>query len=306
MDFKISEDFQDEENKESTIKKDNSKIRIIIAVVIAIIVFLVIFLFLNGLLNPKKKDTPKQPNVVESEKRPLTESNVKILYGYVTYSTNPNGPRYDKFVKNDKVTLKDFTDEEKYYYALQYVQVEDFIFTEKYDENKNPIFSISDRKIKKYMEYFFGKNVKYSTDITIKYPFSFSIDDKNVGTMKYDSETASFLTTFAKEEKVDETNIIDPYLGKLVEAYKEPDGGYRLVEKVIYVNIKQQNDGKYEVIISKDYDHKNLIESIKDQSEADLKKITVDKYIDKAATITYNFKLNGNTNILVFESSEIK
>lgn len=306
MDFKISEDFQDEENKESNIKKDNSKVGIIIAVVIAIIVFLIIFLFLNGLLNPKKKDTPKQPTVVESEKRSLTESNVKILYGYVTYSTNPNGPRYDKFVKNDKVTLKDFTDEEKYYYALQYVQVEDFEFTQKYDENKNPIFSISERKIKKYMEYFFGKDVKYSTDITIKYPFSFSIDDKNVGTMKYDEKTASFLTTFAKEEVVDETNIIDPYLGKLVEAYKEPDGGYRLVEKVIYVNIKQQNDGKYEVIISKDYDHKNLIESIADQSEEDIKKITVDKYINKAATITYNFKLNGNTNILVFESSEIK
>ena len=306
MDFKISEDFQDEENQESNLKKDNSKIGIIIAVVIAIIVFLIIFLFLNGLLNPKKKNTPKQQNVVQSEKRSLTESNVKTLYGYVTYSTNENGPRYDKFVKNDKVTLKDFTDEEKYYYALQYVQVSDFDFTEKYDENKNPIFSISNRKIKKYMEYFFGNNVRYSTDLTIKYPFSFSIDDKNVGTMKYDEATASFLTTFTKEEQVDEKNIVDPYLGKLVEAYKEPDGGYRLVEKLIYVKIKQQNDGKYEVTISKDYAHNNIIETSTDQTEEDLKKITVDKYVDKAATITYNFKINGNTNILVFDSSEIK
>ena len=102
---------------------------------------------------------------------------------------------------------------------------------------------------------------------------------------------------------MDEKNIIDPYLGKLVEAYKEVDGGYRLIEKVIFVDIKQQNDGKYEVTISKDYDHNNIIESAVDQTEEDIKKITVDKYKDKAATITYNFKLNGN--ILYFYSSEI-
>ena len=299
MEFKISENIE-EENQEP--KKDNGVFKLVVIVVVALAVFLVVFLLLNGILNSNKKTTPKTP-VVTSEKKSLTESNVKILYGYVTYSADENGPRYDKFVKNKKVTAKDFTDEEKYYYALQYAQVDDFEFTDKYDENKNPIFSISDRKIKKYMEYFFGKNIRYSTDITIVYPFSFSIDDKNVGTIKYDEETGTYLATFAKAPVVDEKNIIDPYLGKLVEAYKEVDGGYRLVEKVIFVDIKQQNDGKYEVTISKDYDHNNIIESAVDQTEEDIKKITVDKYKDKAATITYNFKLNGN--ILYFYSSEI-
>ena len=170
MDFKIGEDIE-EENKESEVKKDDSKFKIIIIVVLAVIAFLVVFLALNGVLNPKTKT--KSPNtVVTSEKKSLTERNVKILYKYVTYNAN-GGVRYDIFVKNNKVTLDTFTEEEKYYYALQYVQVEDFEYTGNKDENGNKIYSISERKIKKYMEYFFGKGVKYYTDITIKYTFSF-------------------------------------------------------------------------------------------------------------------------------------
>ena len=304
MDFKIGEDIEDE-NKESEVKKDNSKLKTIIIVVFAIIVFLVVFLALNSLLNPKTKTKPTNTQVITSEKKALNEKNVKILYNYVTYNAN-GGVRYDIFVKNKKVTIDTFTEEEKYYYALQYAQVEDFEYTGNKDENGNKIYSISERKIKKYMEYFFGKGVKYSTDITIKYPFSFSINDKNVGIITYNKETSSYDTIFQMDNDTKEEYIVDPYMGKLVEAYKEPDGGYRLVEKVIYVYVKEQSDGKYEVTISKDYEHKSIIESSIDQTEEDLKKIKVDKYIDKAATITYNFKIKEPSNVLYFYSSEIK
>ena len=304
MDFKIGEDIEDE-NKESEVKKDNSKLKTIIIVVFAIIVFLVVFLALNSLLNPKTKTKPTNTQVITSEKKALNEKNVKILYNYVTYNAN-GGVRYDIFVKNKKVTIDTFTEEEKYYYALQYAQVEDFEYTGNKDENDNKIYSISERKIKKYMEYFFGKGVKYSTDITIKYPFSFSINDKNVGIITYNKETSSYDTIFQMDNDTKEEYIVDPYMGKLVEAYKEPDGGYRLVEKVIYVYVKEQSDGKYEVTISKDYEHKSIIESSIDQTEEDLKKIKVDKYIDKAATITYNFKIKEPSNVLYFYSSEIK
>ncbi|MBR5369830.1 MAG: hypothetical protein IK137_00840 [Bacilli bacterium] len=305
MDFKISEDFSEEKNEDNNSNKSGNKFTTIIIIVVAFIVFLIVFLVLNGILNPKTKTTTTKTNVVTSEKKSLTESNVKILYGYVTYSNN-GGPRYDIFVKNKKVTLDTFTEEEKYYYALQYVQVEDFSYTGKNDENNNKIYTISNRKINKYMEYFFGKGVKYSKDVNIKYPFSFSINDKNVGIMKYNEETESFDTIFEKDTTVKETNIVEPYIGKLVEAYKEPDGGYKLIEKLIYVSLRQQPDGKYEVTISKDYEHTNVIETSIDQTEDDLKKITIDKYIDKAATITYNFKIKNTSNILYFYSSEIK
>ena len=138
MDFKIGEDIE-EENKESEVKKDNSKLKIIIIVVFAIIVFLVVFLALNSVLNPKTKAKPTNTQVVTSEKKPLTERNVKILYNYVTYNAN-GGVRYDIFVKNKKVTIDTFTEEEKYYYALQYAQVEDFEYTGNKDENGNGVF----------------------------------------------------------------------------------------------------------------------------------------------------------------------
>ena len=304
MEFKIGDDFI-EDKKEDNNKKDNGVLRLIIIVVFSLLVFLLVFFILNSILNPKTKAKTTKTDVVTSEKKSLTESNVKILYDYVTYSAT-GGVRYDIFVKNKKVTLGTFSEEEKYYYALQYVQVNDFSYTGKLDSNNNKIYTISNRKIKKYMEYFFGKGIKYSTDVNIKYPFTFSINDKNVGIMKYNSETDSFDTIFVKDEGIKEEYIVEPYLGKLVEAYKEPDGGYRLVEKLIYVYVKKQENGKYEVTISKDYERNDIIESSIDQTEDDLKNIKIDKYINKAATITYNFKIKETSNILYFYSSEIK
>ena len=70
------------------------------------------------------------------------------------------------------------------------------------------------------MERYFGSGVKYSTDIKIsKYPFTFSINDKNLGNIKYNEETASFDMTLEKEEYKEEDTIINPYVGELVEAY---------------------------------------------------------------------------------------
>ena len=301
MDFKISEDIQEEENSENNKgnKLFGGNFNIIIIVVTAIIAFLVVFLITNAIFNPKQKKV--EPVTPTSEKRSLTEDNVKVLYQYVTYGTT--GIRNDKFVKNKSVRLKDFTDEEIIYYALQFAQVEDFDFTGNLDENKNKIYSISSRTIKKYVERFFGKNVKYSTDVTIKYPFTFSINDKNVGSLKYNDDTATFDATFTEKSEKEEY-LVEPYMGKLVEAYKDPDGGYRLIEKIIFIDLEKQDDGNYQVIVSKDYEHNNIIESSVDQTEEDIKKIDIEKYIKKAGTITYTFKLNGN--VLYFDSSEIK
>lgn len=300
MDFKIGEDIQEEETKESSSKKlFGGNFNIIIIVVTAIVAFLVVFLITNAIFNPKQKKV--EPVTPTSEKRSLTEENVKILYQYVTYGTT--GIRNDKFIKNKSVKLKDFTDEEILYYALQFAQVDDFDFTGNYDENNNKIYSISSRMIKKYVERYFGKNVNYSTDVVISYPFTFSINDKNVGVLKYNDDTSSFDTTFASKSEEKEY-LIEPYVGKLTEAYKDPDGGYRLIEKVIFIDLEKQDDGKYQVIVSKDYEHNNIIESSVDQSEEDIKNININKYIDKGSTITYTFKLNGN--VLYFDSSEMK
>lgn len=294
MNFDIKEDYNEEEEKET--KK--SKLSIIIIVVVALVVGLLVFLICNSIFNPKQKE--KKDDVVTSEELSLNEKNVKILYQYVTYGTT--GIRNDKFVKEDKVNIKSFTDEEKMYYALQFAEVEDFAFTGKYDENKNKIYSISNRKIKKYIERFFGDNVKYSNVLEFTHPFTFSINEQNIGIMKYNENELSYDTIF-KGISTDDKYIVEPYLGKLVKAYREADGSYRLEEKIIYVDVKKQNDDKYEINISKDYNHENVIESSIDKTEKDLSNITIDNYIKKASTITYIFKLNGN--VLYFDSSSI-
>ena len=162
------------------------------------------------------------------------------------------------------------------------------------------------------MEKFFGKNVKYSKDEKIKYKFDFTLDDIPVkeSVLVYSSKLDGYITSFDKDNEstdnsknVDNEVLLDPYIGKLVEAWKESDGSYRLVEKVIYPVYSKQNDGTYEVNIYSDFDHKNIIEKVTDKDENYIRKIKIDKYIDKGATITYIFKLNGN--VLYFDSSKI-
>lgn len=300
MDFKIGDDIVDENEEETKLKKEsNGKMTIIIIVVFALIVGLLVFFIANGIFNPSTKKKKVEP--VTSQKRSLNEENVKTLYKYVTYGTN--GIRNDKFVKNEKVSLDDFSDDEKYYYALQLAQVEDFVYTGNLDSNNRKIYSISERVVKKYMERFFGKNIKYSNDFVITHPFSFSINYQNIGIMKYNSDTASYDTIF-DGASVDEEFIVEPYIGKLMEAYKDPDGSYRLIEKVIYVQAEKNDNNTYDISVYSDYEHTNELDKLTNQSEDDIKKFSITKYIDKAATITYTFQLNGN--VLYFYSSSIK
>ncbi|MBQ9019413.1 MAG: hypothetical protein IJ097_03810 [Bacilli bacterium] len=308
MDFKIGEEIN--EDNDVKVKHDNSKLKLILIIIGAVIIGLIIFLLINKTLNNKEKSTT--PEVPTSQKRSLNESNVKILYDYVTYGTS--GIRNDKFVKEKKVTINSFNNQEKFYYALQFAQASDFTkITEEENKEKNSIqYYISDKKVKKFMEKFFGKNVKYSKDEKIKYKFDFTLDDIPVkeSVLVYSSKLDGYITSFDKDNEstdnsknVDNEVLLDPYIGKLVEAWKESDGSYRLVEKVIYPVYSKQNDGTYEVNIYSDFDHKNIIEKVTDKDENYIRKIKIDKYIDKGATITYIFKLNGN--VLYFDSSKI-
>lgn len=312
MNFEINEQNNNTQNE-----KSSNIMRLVIILGAAIVVGLIVFLVTNSIFNSKKTPTPK---TVTSEKRSLTESNVKILYDYVTYGTE--GIRNDKFVKEKKVTASSFTDEEKIYYALQFAQASDFTLVADTDdtnktENKDKAvkkaeaeYYISSSTIKKFVEKFFGKNVKYNDVDKFTYQFDYTINDEPVdkSTLTYSSTLDGYVTTFkAKEIEPATTSedevLVDPYIGKLVEAWKDPDGSYRLIEKVIYPVVKKQADGKYEISIYSDYDHTNVIESSVDKDISDIGKIKIDKYIKNAATVTYTFKLNGM--ILYFDSSKI-
>ena len=306
MDFKIGDEIEDVENLDENgdgfkPSRKQSNLPLIIVIVVSIIIGLVVFFISNAIFG-KKETTQKEPT---SQKLSLTESNVDILYNYVT--SGPKNTRGDKFLKEKNVTLQSFTTEEKFYYALQFADVEDFTFTGKLDDKKQKQYLIPNSKIKQYMQRFFGPTVTYSTNEVIKYPFSFRINGKNVGTMTYSEVDGGYITVFDSfEADVVDTDIVKPYYTALVGATKEVDGSYTLEEKVIYTKLETNEDKTYNISIYKDYENKSLIESKTNQTEEMLKAnpISIDKYKSTASTITYKFKLNGN--VLYFYSSEIK
>ena len=296
MDFKIGDEI--EENPGQQNKQSNSKLPIIIVVVISLLCGLTVFLVSNAIFNKKEPEVPLVDTPLE-----LTDDNVKILYTYVTYGTNDT--RNDKFIKESRVTLDSFSNEERFYYALQFAQPEDFVAAGRVNENKQKVYIISNSTIKSYMQRFFGGQVTYSNTNTIKYPFNFRINGKNVGELTYSDTNDGYETVFTGlEEKEEKTNLVEPYYTELASATKKADGSYELVENVIYTQIIKEND-KYTVYIYKDYNHTMLLETKPNQTDEMLKEnpIDISNYKDKTSKITYIFKVNGT--VLYFDSSTI-
>ena len=300
MDFKIGDEIEEEGQQTSNLKV-KSRLPLIIVIVLAIICGFLVFFLSNSLFGPKK---PKEPTITR-QKLTLKETNVEILYNYVTYGTK--NQRGEKFIKESKVTLDSFTEEEKYYYALQFVDPDDLDFTGKMTDKNLKIYKISENKIRNYMIRFFGNKVNYSKEETIKYPFNFIINGQNLGTITYSNDEKAYTIVFdGYEADIEEKTGIKPYYAELSEAYKELDGTYTLEEKIIYTDLIKNEDNTYTLSIYKDYDHKLLIERKSNLTEEDIKdyEIKISDYKTKASTITYKFGLNGNT--LYFESSSIK
>ena len=293
MDFKIGDDITEDN------KKKNSALPIIIIVVMAIIIGLIVFFVSNAIFGVKepKEETP------ESTQLSLTDENVKILYQYVTYGIK--GERNTKFIKEKNVAIDSFTNEEKFYYALQFAQVEDFETVGRLDEKNRKIYTLSNEKVKEYMQRFFGGSVSYTSDVSIVYPFSFRINGNNVGYLTESQEEDGFDVVFdGLEEDVISNNIVEPYYSELVAAYKEPDGTYRLEEKIIYTEVKEEQ-GIYTVYIFKDFEKTQIIETKTNQTKEMLANnpINIENYKDKASTITYHFGLYDK--MLYFDSSTI-
>ena len=303
MDFKIGDEIEEVGNEETTSKlRIKSKLPIIIVVILSLLVGFGVFFFSTKLFGDNK---PKEP--ITRQRLALNETNVEILYSYITDEVD-NKTR-EIFVKNSKVTLETFTNQEKFDCALQFAEPEDFEFDGKYKENeittiKQKIYVIPESKIRKYMVRFFGNKVTYKKDEEINHLFNFQINGNNYGTLKYSNKENGYETTFDRVNSPAIIKEIDDYYTELIDAYKELDGTYTLEEKVIYPVAERTDMDNYTLTIYKDYEHKKMIEKKSNVTKEDLKKIDVKNYKSQAATITYKFALNGN--VLYFESSSIK
>ena len=292
--FKIGDNVEEQTAEVVTKKvKSKRKIAIIIVVFISLLIGITVFVVSNSIFNKE------EPPVEIDYSVDIKDDNVEILYQYVTYGTR--GVRCDKFAKENSVTLDSFSNEEKFFYALQFAQVEDFEFTGEVTPEKKKIYLISDKKIKKYMQLFFGPNVKYKNDILISYPFSFRINGMNVGDMKYSENQAGFETTFTTlQENLKPEEIKNNVIGKLESARTDKDNKMYLKEKVVYTTTEQLEDGSYKVEIYKDYNKEIRLDQktvTNVEEDIDVSKLENTSYIE------YTFALNGTT--YYFESSKI-
>ena len=301
MDFKIEDDFEDIEEEPSSENNNKSNIFSIFIIIVVSLAFGLIVFFISNALFGRKVIPPEEPkNTTVS----LTDENVKILYEYVTYGVR--NTRNDKFIKEQSVDINSFSNQEKFYYALQFVQVEDFIPTGEVNSQNQKIYTIQGSKIKNYMQRFFGGRITYANNSVITYPFSFRINNQNVGVMTYSVDKDAYETVFTGlEEDIISDKVVEPFYSKLVQATRiGRDGSLELQEKVIYTDSKEEN-GTYTINIYKDYQHTMLIETKQNLTKEQLQQnpISIDNYQEKAATITYVFKLNSTQ--YYFDSSKI-
>ena len=161
-------------------------------------------------------------------------------------------------------------------------------------------------QMKNYMQRFFGGKVSYNYTDSFSYPFSFRINGQNVGIMTPSERQDGMEVVFDGYDPDVEPAAVEPFYANLVEAYKEPDGTYRLVEKAIYTKKEDIGNGYYDVSIYRDPARALLIETKQNQTDATMKAnpLSALTYAEQASTITYHFGLYNN-NALYFEKSEI-
>ena len=164
MDFEVSET----EEKDRFEKRIDDKIKMVVIIAAALIAGFFFFFISNALFGKKENK-----NISTEVTLDLNSENVQILYSYVTYGVN--NIRNDKFVKESKVTIDSFSNQEKLYYAFQFAQAKDFSKTDNYDSSNRKIYYLSQNTIREYMERFFGGNVSFSTGEKMTYSFRFKI-----------------------------------------------------------------------------------------------------------------------------------
>ena len=287
--FKIGDSV--DENGNAKAKQYNKKFSLIIILIVSLVSGLTVFFISNALFG--KKETPKE-ETSQSEELSLTDETVEILYSYVTYGVKDE--RNAKFLTNSKVTQADFSNEEKYYYALQFAEKGDFTETNNKDEEGNTVYELSSTKIKNYMQRFFGEEAKYSEDITIDYPFSFGYNNKNVASITYDKDNKIYKAIFNKQDISVESHVLKPYISELVKATRNSDGSIVLEENVLYTDVQEEN-GTYTVLIYKDFEKSSIIEKKSNLKKEDIEeeKEILKKYKDRGTTIQYTFKTNEDT-----------
>lgn len=276
-------------SQENNKKTNNSQIvKIVILVVIVLAlgfgVYFISSLFFGN--NQKQEATTGISSTLS-----IDDPEVEAIYDLVTYGRDSNS--LNKYLKEQSVTLKDFSNYEKFYYALSLLKEKELQEIKSSDTTAQKQYYIEDVDMDQLMKSYFGDGVKYLKQGTLPIILSPGFEAGNTLSLKYDINKERYETTLTKTAAT-AARLIPVALYGLESASRLDDGTITLVERVVYI-VSNVNNNLVSYQVYRDYNHTMLIDSQTNIALADYQKepLSIDDYMEKGNIITYKFKENN-------------
>lgn len=285
-----------EENK----KTNNSwNIKIVILVVTVLALGLGVY-FISSLFFGNNKKEVVTAGI--SSTLSIDDPEILDIYGLVTYGRDSNS--LNKYLKEQSVTLKDFSNYEKFYYALSLLKEKQVREIKESNTTTQKQYYISDVDMDQLMKSYFGDKVEYLKQGTLPVVLAPGFDIGNTLSLKYSINEERYETTFTKIT-TDTSRLIPVALYGLESATLMDDGTITLVERVVYI-VSNINNNLVSYQVYRDYNHTMLIESKNNIALEEYQKepLSIDNYMEKGNIITYQFKKNNGE--YYFYQSKIK
>lgn len=285
-----------EENK----KTNNSwNIKIVILVVTVLALGLGVY-FISSLFFGNNKKEVVTAGI--SSTLSIDDPEILDIYGLVTYGRDSNS--LNKYLKEQSVTLKDFSNYEKFYYALSLLKEKQVREIKESNTTTQKQYYISDVDMDQLMKSYFGDKVEYLKQGTLPVVLAPGFDIGNTLSLKYSINKERYETTFTKTT-TDTSRLIPVALYGLESATLMDDGTITLVERVVYI-VSNINNNLVSYQVYRDYNHTMLIESKNNIALEEYQKepLSIDNYMEKGNIITYQFKKNNGE--YYFYQSKIK
>lgn len=276
-----------QENKKKNNNSQIVKIVILIVVVLAL-GFGVYFISSLFFRNSQKQETTQTTGI--SSTLSVDDPEVEAIYDLVTYGRDSN--TLNKYLKEQSVTLKDFSNYEKFYYALSLLKEKDLKEIKSSDTTEEKQYYISDADMEQLMKSYFGNKVEYLKQGTLSIVLMPGFDTGNTLSLHYNINKERYETTFTKTNAATAKTIPVALYG-LESATRSDNGTITLVERVVYITSSVNNNlVSYQVY--RDYNHTMLIDSQTNIALTEYQKepISIDTYMEKGNIITYKFKEN--------------
>lgn len=275
---------QDDNKKSNPSQMIKIAVLVVIVIVLGLSVYFISSLFFKG-------DNKNEPTVGISDTLSIDDPEVEAIYDLVTYGRDNN--TLNKYLKEQSVILKDFSNYEKFYYALSLLKEKELKEIKNSDTTTQKQYYISDADMDQLMKSYFGDKVEYLKQGTLPIILSPGFDAGNTLSLKYNINKERYETTLSKTD-VATAGLIPVAFYGLESATRSDDGMITLVERVVYITSSVNNNlVSYQVYL--DYNHTMLIDSQTNIALEEYQKepLSIDNYMEKGNIITYKFKENN-------------